>query len=68
MKRLARIINITCTILAPLLPNVSMLALYFIGNLLKRLILALVLTLTFSTTVAIFTDARRIEIFVATAT
>jgi len=52
---------------ASLLPAISILALYFIHNMLARLGAIMAFSALFSFTLAIFTTAKRIEIFAATA-
>jgi hypothetical protein len=68
LKSIAWKVHIACVFLAPLLAAASAVVLCFANNLLTKLILIFVSELTFSVTLAIFTDARDTEIFVATAT
>lgn len=53
--------------MASVLPAISIIALYFIHNMLARLVAIMAFSALFSFTLAIFTTAKRIEIFAATA-
>ncbi len=55
------------TLIASLLPAVSIFTLYFVHNMLARLGAIMTFSVLFSFTLAIFTRATRIEIFAATA-
>ena len=61
------IIRISSTILSSLLPTVSIFALYYTRNNTLRLVLVLIFTSLFTLVLSIFTGAKRIEIFAATA-
>ena len=54
-------------VFASLVPTVSVLVLYFIENMLVRIGLLVVFTAVFSAALALFTSARKIEIFSAIA-
>lgn len=62
-----RIAKAVLTILASTLPMVAILGLYFQKDLLLRIYTAIGITAAFATVLAVFTQARRIEIFAATA-
>lgn len=62
-----RFTDIVVSIFAAMLPALSILALYFVKNLIKRIGIMICLTFVFSGALAIFTDAKRIEIFSAAA-
>lgn len=66
-SKLATIASIVGTVLASLLPIICILVLYFVRSTLTRLGIMVVFTTLFSTTLAIFTSARRVEIFASTA-
>ena len=66
-SRILAFTNIVGTVLASLVPMSAMLGLYFVGSMTLRLAVVAIFTVLFSTTLAIFTRARRIEIFTATA-
>ena len=55
------------TILSSMLPLLAVLVLYFVKETLQRIYVMLAFTLTFASSLAIFTSARRIEIFASTA-
>ena len=65
--RLAAISNAVGVIFASLVPTVSVLVLYFIKNMLVRIGLLVVFTAVFAAALALFTNARKIEIFSAIA-
>lgn len=65
--RLAVISNAVAVIFASLVPTVSVLVLYFIKNMLVRIGLLVLFTAVFAAALALFTNARKIEIFSAIA-
>ena len=65
--RLTTISNAVGVIFASLVPTISVLVLYFIKNMLVRIGLLVVFTAIFSAALALFTSARKIEIFSAIA-
>ena len=65
--RLTTISNAVGVIFASLVPTVSVLVLYFIKDMLVRIGLLVVFTAVFSAALALFTSARKIEIFSAIA-
>jgi hypothetical protein len=66
--RLIAIIEVISTVISSMLPISSIIILYFISSLPARLGIILAYTALFSIALAIFTKARRIEIFAATST
>jgi hypothetical protein len=61
------VVTILTTILAPVLPTVSAMSLYFIDDQLIRLGMIILLSLLFSTAVALVGVPRRVDSFAATA-
>ena len=55
------------TFIASMLPAMAIFVLYFVPDLLDRLWIILAFSALFSFTLAIFTKAKRVEIFAATA-
>lgn len=53
---------------ASVLPTCSIVALYFIHSSIWRLVFIVLFSVLFSLALAIFTDAKRVEIFAASAT
>ena len=49
------------------LPTTAILVLYFVKNMVHRIGLVIVFTVLFSTALTVFTGAKRIEVFSATA-
>jgi hypothetical protein len=66
-RRISAMVNATSTIMASLLPTVSMFALYFIRDPLARMGAILAFTTLFSIVLTLFTKARRAEVFAAAA-
>jgi hypothetical protein len=60
-----RVIAIVSIIISSALPTASIFALYFINSQINRLVFVLVFSFIFSTSLAIFTSANRVEIFTA---
>lgn len=67
-KRLNRVAEIFSIILSTMLPTVSIFALYYITEPVSRLGFVLAFSAVFTACLAIFTTARRIEIFAAAVT
>lgn len=65
--RLNAISHFVGTMIASLLPAISIFVLYFVHNMLARLGAIMAFSALFSFTLAVFTTAKRIEIFAATA-
>ena len=65
--RLTAISNAVGVMFASLVPTISVLVLYFIKNMLVRIGLLVVFTAVFAAALAVFTKARKIEIFSAIA-
>ena len=65
--RIKRISSSVGAILSSLLPTVAILALYFVQRTLLRIGLTIIFTSVFSLALSWFTDARKVEIFSATA-
>ncbi|KAK0509175.1 hypothetical protein JMJ35_008546 [Cladonia borealis] len=59
--------DIICTLLAPLLTTIPMFVLYFVKDIEKRLGIIMGFTMIFSISLAMFSSARRIEVFAATS-
>ena len=64
---LIKAIHIFSTVLSSLVPTISIFALFYTRNTTLRLVLVLIFTLLFTLVLSIFTKARRVEIFAATA-
>lgn len=60
-----RVIAVVSIIISSALPTASIFALYFINSQVNRLVFVLVFSFIFSTSLAIFTSANRVEIFTA---
>jgi hypothetical protein len=58
--------NVTSMVLASLIPNVSIFALYFVESMVARLAVITVMSFLFSFIMAVITGARRAELFAAT--
>ena len=67
-SKLLRIADVLATIIASALLIASILALNFIDRVIIRLVAIALFTMTFSLILTIVTNARRVEIFAATAT
>jgi hypothetical protein len=59
--------KVMAVVISTIFPSVAVIVLYFIQDLAVRLWIVLVFSLLFSTVLALFTNARPIEIFAATA-
>ena len=66
-SKLLRIADVLATIIASALPIASIIALNFIDRVIIRLVAIALFTMTFSLILTIVTNARRVEIFAATA-
>jgi len=66
-SKIERVTNVLGTIFSSLAPLVSIIVLSFIDNLKIRLGLVCVFTFLFAACLAIATQARRVEVFAATA-
>ncbi|KAI1358376.1 hypothetical protein F5Y08DRAFT_333163 [Xylaria arbuscula] len=66
-KKIARVGDAIVAIFSAALPTVAILVLYFVKSMLNRIGLVVVFTSVFAAALAIFTNAKRIEIFSATA-
>lgn len=66
-KRIARVGDAIVATFSAALPTVAILVLYFVKSMLNRIGLVVVFTSVFAAALAIFTNAKRIEIFSATA-
>lgn len=66
-KQLLRASDVIGALLSSLLPISSLLALYFVSNLLARLGIVTAFTILFSMTLLLVTTARKVEVFAATA-
>ncbi|KAF3002320.1 hypothetical protein E8E14_005227 [Neopestalotiopsis sp. 37M] len=64
VDKLAKMVSIT---LASTIPMIAILVLYFEKNLLHRIYISIGITAAFAALLSMFTNARRIEIFAATA-
>jgi hypothetical protein len=60
--------NVTSTILSSILPVITILVLNYVPNRTLRIVITLIFTAAFAAVLAIFSSARRVEIFAATAT
>lgn len=67
LKLLGRLIRVLNIILSATIPSVAVLALYFINNIAYRLVAVACFSGVFSLVLAVFTTARPVEIFAATA-
>ncbi|KAI0517497.1 hypothetical protein F5B22DRAFT_603218 [Xylaria bambusicola] len=66
-RKIARVGDAIVAIFSAALPTVAILVLYFVKSMLNRIGLVVVFTSIFAAALAIFTNAKRIEIFSATA-
>ncbi|OAQ60275.2 hypothetical protein VFPPC_10699 [Pochonia chlamydosporia 170] len=66
-ERISRISNIIGAIISSTLPTLAILVLYFVNRMIIRIGLVIVFTAVFSTAIALFTTAKKVEIFSATA-
>ena len=64
---LTKISNVVTAILSSLLPTVVILVLYFVNRMLTRIGLIITFTSVFSLALALFTEAKKVEVFTATA-
>jgi len=55
------------TIASALLPIIAILVLYFVKSTLKRIYISIGLTAAFAVAMKLFTDAKKVELFAATA-
>lgn len=62
------VVDVLGTVVASILPIGSIVGLYFVRHVLVRLGLIVVFTAVFSLALAVFSDARRVEVFVASST
>lgn len=65
--RMTTISNSLAAILSSLLPTLAILVFYFIKSMLIRILLTIIFTAMFSLALSVFTEARKVEIFSATA-
>ncbi|KAL9614980.1 MAG: hypothetical protein Q9204_008795 [Flavoplaca sp. TL-2023a] len=65
--RMTTISNSLAAILSSLLPTLAILVFYFIKSMLIRIVLTIIFTAMFSLALSVFTEARKVEIFSATA-
>lgn len=66
-KSYHRLARLTAVLISTLFPSVAVIVLYFIHDLAIRLWVVLCFSMVFSSILAVFTTARPIEIFAATA-
>ena len=66
-KAMAKVADALAAVTSSLLPTVMILVLYFVQTILWRLVLMIVFTAVFSAVLTVFTNAKRIEVFSATA-
>ncbi|KAI9668540.1 MAG: hypothetical protein M1831_000979 [Alyxoria varia] len=66
-SKLNRIAHFIGTLIASMLPAMSIFVLYFVNSMLDRLCIIIAFSALFSFTLAIFTKAKSVEIFAATA-
>jgi hypothetical protein len=64
---LTRISSVVATTASSILPLLAVLVLWYVKNTLHRILVMIGFTAMFTASLAIFTSARRIEIFAATA-
>ena len=65
--RMTTISNSSAAILSSLLSTLAILVFYFIKSMLIRIVLTIIFTAMFSLALSVFTEAREVEIFSATA-
>ena len=65
--KMAKTGNIAVAVLSSVLPTLAILVLYFVNRMIVRIGLIILFTALFSVTLAVFTAARKVEIFSATA-
>ncbi|KAH8710008.1 hypothetical protein GQ44DRAFT_776845 [Phaeosphaeriaceae sp. PMI808] len=66
-KRIGRVSNVVAATISSILPTLVILVLYFVKRMIVRIGLVILFTALFSVSLAIFTAARKVEIFSATA-
>lgn len=66
-RTLFNVVHILATTLAAIFPAITILLLHFVKNTLKRIYITMGLTTLFAFALVVFTKAKRIEIFAATA-
>lgn len=66
-EKLYKIVSIITTVISSMLPITSIIILYFVDNIRTRLGIIAAFMATFSLTLALVTEAERVEIFAATA-
>jgi uncharacterized protein DUF6594 len=66
-RRIRKAGNIAVAMLSSTLPTLVILVLYFVKRMIVRIGLVIVFTAVFSTALAVFTTASKVEIFSATA-
>lgn len=66
-KKISIVADAGAAVISSLLPTVMILVLYFVHSMLWRLGLLIIFTAIFSTSIAVFTNAKKIEVYSATA-
>ncbi|KAK8038927.1 hypothetical protein PG993_007338 [Apiospora rasikravindrae] len=66
-RTVSRVGSAAVAALSSTLPTLAILVLYFVGDMVKRLGLVILFTTLFAIALAVFTDAKKVEIFSATA-
>ncbi|KAK7977833.1 hypothetical protein PG996_003883 [Apiospora saccharicola] len=66
-RTVSRVGSAVVAALSSTLPTLAILVLYFVGDMVKRLGLVIIFTTLFAVALAVFTDAKKVEIFSATA-
>jgi hypothetical protein len=66
-RKIAKTGKIAVAVLSSILPTLAILVLYFVKRMIVRIGLVILFTTLFSVTLAVFTAARKVEIFSATA-
>jgi hypothetical protein len=66
-KHIALVARVVSTVVASLLPLLSIIVLFIVRDNVLRLVVIVILSALFSLSLALMTSARRIEIFAATA-
>lgn len=68
VERISRASKIIASVLSATVPTITVLVLYFIKRMIVRIGLVIVFTALFSLALGVFTEAKKQDIFTATAT
>lgn len=66
-RKITKIADVLAAVISSLLPTVMILVLYFVRSMLWRLGLLIIFTAIFSASITLFTNAKKVEVYSATA-